>query len=247
MTPGIFGHFQYLVDMKDMLNAQGSDTSILVLAYGLAPENTYPTQLIQAVECLRYLLHSTNRIPSDISLGGDSAGGNLAIGLISHLTHPHPEIPALHLPTKLHAALLMSPWCSFNTHTRAYDANAEQDCFDRRPLERWSAAFLGSDSPFAGDFYNEPVLAPTAWWEGTASVIQEVLIWGGGSEILLDGIEEFTKRFTKGFTKQGGRVNTVITPRAAHIEPILELLLGYKGDSGTGSAAAVKDWVRAKL
>ena len=241
------GHFQYLVDMKDTLNSQGSDTAVLLLAYGLAPENIYPTQLTQAVECLRYLLHTTNRIPSDITLGGDSAGGNLAIALLSHLTHPHPEIPALHLPTKLHAALLLSPWCSFNTHTPAYVTNAESDCFDRRPLERWSSAFLGSDSPFAGDFYSEPVLAPATWWEGTASVIEEVLIWGGGSEILVDGIEEFAHRFAKGFAKHGGNVSVAITPRAAHMEPILEILLGYKGDSGTGSAKVVKDWARAKL
>ena len=114
-------------------------------------------------------------------------------------------------------------------------------------MKRWSSAFLGSDSPFAGDFYSEPVLAPATWWEGTASVIDEVLIWGGGSEILLDGIEEFAQRFTKGFTKHGGQVSVVITPRAAHMEPILEILLGYKGDSGTGSTKVVKDWARAKL
>lgn len=241
------GHFQYVADMKDTLNAQGSDTAVLFLAYSLAPEAKYPTQLTQGVECLRYLLQNTNRIPSDISLGGDSAGGNLAIGILSHLAHPHPEIPALHLPTKLHAAMLLSPWVSFNTYTRAYETNAEKDCFDGRPLKRWSSAFLGSDSPFAGDFYSEPVLAPASWWEGTASVIEEVLIWAGGDEILLDGIEEFARRFTKGFGKQGGRVNTVITPRAAHIEPVLELILGYKGDSGTGSTKVLKDWARAKL
>ncbi|KAL5386829.1 hypothetical protein DPSP01_003848 [Paraphaeosphaeria sporulosa] len=244
---GSAGHFSYLVDMKDTLNAQGSDTAVLVLAYGLAPENAYPTQLTQAVEVLRYLVKTTGRIPSDISIGGDSAGGNLCLGLISHIAHPHPEIPALPLPTKLHAALLLSPWCSFNTHTRAYQTNAEKDCFDGRALERWSSAFLGSDSPFAGDFYNEPVTAPASWWEATASVVGEVLVWAGGNEILLDGIEEWARRFTKGYGKQGGRVNVVVTPKAAHMEPILELLLGYKGDSGTGSAKVVKDWARAKL
>ena len=245
--PALPGHYQYLVDMQDTLKAQGSETAVLFLAYGLAPENKYPTQLTQAVECLRYLLHETDRIPSDISLGGDSAGGNLAIGLLSHLTHPHPEIPALHLPTKLHAALLLSPWCSFNTHTQAFTKNAESDCMSGEMLQRWGHAFLGTDSPFAGDFYNEPVLAPASWWEGTASVIEEVLIWGGEREILIDSIEEFAKRFTKGFSKHGGRVNTVITPKAAHMETILEMILGYKGDSGTGSAKVVKDWARAKL
>lgn len=241
------GHFQWLQTTKDSLVAQGSDVAALVLAYDLAPEQKYPTQLRQAIELLRYLVESEGRSPSDIIIGGDSAGGNLTLSVLSHLAHPHPNIPALNLPSKLHAALLISPWCSFNTHTPAYIANAERDCFDARPLARWSAAFLGSDSPFAGDFYSEPVTAPASWWEDTANVIDEVLIWAGGNEILLDGIEEFSRRFTKGFGGKGGRVNTIITAKAAHIEMILELLLGYKGDSGTGSAKVVNDWVRAKL
>ncbi|KAF1949867.1 alpha/beta hydrolase fold protein-like protein [Byssothecium circinans] len=241
------GHFAYLSSIKDTLAAQGSSVAVLFLAYDLAPESTYPTQLRQAVECLRYLIQTTGRAPRDITLGGDSAGGNLTMGVLSHLAHPHPEIATLHLPTKLHAALLISPWCSFNTHTPAFESNAEKDFFDRRTLLRWSSAFLGSDSPFAGDYYNEPVLAPASWWEDTAHVIDEVLIWAGGSEILLDGVEEFAKRFTKGFGGKGGRVNTIVTPNAAHIEMIIELLLGYKGDSGTGSAEVVKNWARAKL
>lgn len=247
MVPVNPAHFQFLTHLKDELATQGTEVAVLFLAYSLAPEATYPTQLREAVSCLRHLIQTTGRAPRDITLGGDSAGGNLALGVLSHLAHPHPEIGALQLPTKLHAALLLSPWCSFNTHTPAFEENAERDCFDRRALSRWSGAFLGSDSPFAGDFYNEPVTAPASWWEGTADVIDEVLIWGGGNEILIDGIEEFSKRFTKGFGGKGGRVNTVVTKNAAHMESILELIIGYKEDSGTGSSKVIKDWVRAKL
>ncbi|PVI02934.1 alpha/beta-hydrolase [Periconia macrospinosa] len=240
-------HFQYLSSLQSSLASEGTSISILFLAYTLAPEATYPTQLREAISCLRYLIQTTGRAPCDITLGGDSAGGNLTLGVLSHLAHPHPEIATLHLPTKLHAAVLISPWCSFNTHTPGYEENAEKDCFDGRAIAKWSAAFLGSTSPFAGDFYNEPVLAPAQWWEGVADVIDEVLIWAGRNEVLVDSIEEVARRFTKGFGGKGGRVNTVVTEKAAHIEPILELLLGYKGDSGTGSATVIKDWVRAKL
>jgi acetyl esterase/lipase len=241
------GHLQILLEIKDTLVAAGSDTAVFILAYDLAPERKYPTQLQQAVESLRYLIETTNRSPSDITIGGDSAGGNLSLGVLSHLSHPHPDVPVLNLPSKLHAALLISPWCSFNTNTPAFKTNAEKDMFDYRTLARWSGAFLGSDSPFAGDFYNEPVLAAPSWWEATADVIEEVLIWAGGNEVLLDGIEEFSKRFTKGFGGKGGKVTTVITPKAAHVEWVVEALLGYKGDSGTGTSIVIKDWVKAKL
>ncbi|KAF2790675.1 alpha/beta hydrolase fold domain-containing protein [Melanomma pulvis-pyrius CBS 109.77] len=241
------GHMQYLLSLKDTLVAQGTDAAILLLAYDLAPEFKYPTQLRQAVEVLRYLVETEGRNPSDLTLGGDSAGGNLTLSVLSHLTHPHPDIPPLNLPSKLHGAILISPWASFNTHTSSFTTNAEKDMFDGRTLGRWSSAFLGSDSPYAGDFYSEPVLAPASWWEGTADVIEEVLIWGGGNEVLLDGIVEFARRFETGFGGKGGRVTTVITDKAAHVEMIVERILGYKGDSGTGSVGVINDWVKAKL
>lgn len=247
VLPASVGHLQLVQEYKDILVSQGSDTAVLLLAYDLAPEQRYPTQLRQAVECLRYLIETEGRDAANITLGGDSAGGNMALSVLSHLTHPHHEVSALALPSKLHAVFLLSPWCSFNTHTPAFKTNAEKDMLDSRPLDRWSSAFLGSDSPFAGDFYSEPVNAPASWWEGAADVVDEVLIWGGGNEVLLDGIEEFARRFEKGFAGKGGKLTTVITADAAHVEMVLENILGYKQDSGTGGRTVVNNWLKAKL
>ena len=182
-----------------------------------------------------------------ITVGGDSAGGNLALSLISHLSRPRPSIAPLHLSAKLQAAFLISPWVSFNVHTPAFKKSAEKDFLNGRILARWSGAFLGTTWPFAGDFYNEPVLAPAWWWGPAADVVHEVLIWGGANEILLDGIEEFARRFREGFQSKGGRLSTIITPRAAHEEMIIERSLGYIADSGTGSVDAVKRWAIARL
>lgn len=234
--------------LDDLQKSLGPDVSALLLAYDLAPEHPYPAQLRQAVELLRYLVETDGRSPSDLILGGDSAGGNLALGLLSHLAHPHPEIAPLSLPAKIHAVLLISPWSALtNTNTPAFATNAERDMFDARTLDRWWPAFLGSDSPFAGDFYSEPVLAAPEWWEPVADIAEEVLIWAGDNEILKDGIEAMARKFTKGFGGKGGRVNTVITPKACHEEMIVERILGYKGDSGTGSQHVVQEWVKAKL
>jgi acetyl esterase/lipase len=238
---------QILQEINEALSAQGTETAGLLLAYDLAPEATYPTQLRQGVEVLRHLIETENRSPSDITLGGDSAGGNLTLGVLSHLSSPHPDIPALTLPSKLHAAFLISPWASFNTHTTSFKTNAEKDMFDARTLNRWSSAYLGSSSPFAGDFYSEPVTAPAWWWESAVDVVDEVLIWAGQNEILLDGIEEFARRFTKGFGGKGGKVTTVVTPKAAHDEWLVEKMFGYKGDSGTGTSTTIKGWLKSKL
>jgi acetyl esterase/lipase len=239
------GHQTWLNDLQKSL---GPDVSALLLAYDLAPEHTYPTQLKQAVELLRYLVETEGRNPSDLVLGGDSAGGNLTLAVLSHLAHPHPEIQPLVLASKIQAAMLISPWASLTqTNTPAFVTNAERDMLDARTLNRWSAAFLGDSSPFAGDFYSEPVLAAPDWWTPVADVVGEVLIWAGDNEILKDGILAFAEKFTKGFGAGGGLAHTVVTPKACHEEMIVERILGYKGDSGTGSHQAVQAWVKSKL
>jgi hypothetical protein len=64
---------------------------------------------------------------------------------------------------------------------------------------------------------------------------------------LKDGILAFAEKFTKGFSVNGGQVHTVVTPKACHEEMIVERILGYKGDSGTGSQDVVLGWVKSKL
>lgn len=243
--PCTSGHILWLDSLQKSL---GPNISALLLAYDLAPEAAYPTQLRQAAELLRYLTETEGRLPSDLILGGDSAGGNLTLGLLSHIAHPHPETAELKMNGKIHAAMLISPWVSLTqNHTHAHIRNAERDMFDARTLSRWSAAFLNSTSPFAGDPYSEPVLASPEWWEPVADVVGEVLIWGGGNEILIDGIEAFAKKFSVGFRRRGGSVSLVVTKGAMHEEMIIERVLGYKGDSGTGSQKVVESWMRAKL
>ncbi|USP82048.1 uncharacterized protein yc1106_09322 [Curvularia clavata] len=239
---------RHILWLDDMQKSLGPDVSILFLAYDVAPEAKYPTQLKQAVELLHYLVHTQARSPSDLILGGDSAGGNLILGVLAHLAHPHPDITPLSLPAKFHGALLISPWCSLTrTNTPTFITNAQRDILNAQVLSRWATAFLGSDSPFAGDFYSEPVLASSEWWEPIANLVEEVLIWIGDNEVLRDGIEAWAAKFSKGFGSKGGRVSIVNTPKAAHEEMILERVVGYHGDSGTGSQQVVEHWVKAKL
>lgn len=66
VIPASAVQMSYLKDMKDALIAQGTDTAVLVLAYTLAPEAHYPTQLKEAVELLRHLIEVENRDPSNV-------------------------------------------------------------------------------------------------------------------------------------------------------------------------------------
>ena len=52
----------------------GQEVSVLLLAYDLAPEHTYPTQLRQAVELIRHLTETEGRDPANILVGGPFDG-----------------------------------------------------------------------------------------------------------------------------------------------------------------------------
>ena len=165
-----------------------------MLSYALAPHETYPYQLRQAVECLRYVLTDLKRKPENVSLGGDSAGANLAIGVLSHMMHPHKELTPLQLDggAKLAAAILLAAWCSFRTDWPSSQYNAKKDLVSPSVGNQWSESFLGGKEK---DGYNEPLSATEGWWNGLMDVVEEILIAGGGDEILVDPIRELGRQY----------------------------------------------------
>ncbi|QDS77322.1 hypothetical protein FKW77_004794 [Venturia effusa] len=253
VVPASEPYYEYVHSLITEMSQAGSPVSALVLAYTLAPEAEYPTQLIEAATLVQHLLEKENRAPSSLLLCGDSAGGNLTLSLLSHLIHPHsnPAVPRISLSEPFRAALLISPWVSFATDHPSYTKNAESDMFDAVALDRWASAFLGSNKRegiLMGDSYSEPLLAESAWWSGAPKAVNDIMIWAGGAELFLDGIKLFAEKFEKGWVSGGGdrkNVKLVITPKHAHEEMIVDYMLGYKtkGDA----ALAVEDWVKSKL
>lgn len=64
--------------------AAESDIAVIALDYPLAPENPYPAALNACAEVFDYLVSHADNLgidPRRISVGGDSAGGNLALAL----------------------------------------------------------------------------------------------------------------------------------------------------------------------
>lgn len=64
--------------------AAETDIAVIALDYPLAPENPYPAALNACAEAFDYLVSHADSLgidPQRISVGGDSAGGNLALAL----------------------------------------------------------------------------------------------------------------------------------------------------------------------
>lgn len=95
------------------LTNEGIPTSWLHVTYTLTPHATYPTQFREAVEALRYITQDLGRSPREVILVGDSAGANLCLALLSHLSHPSLDAPQLAITDTLKPVVLLSPWLSF--------------------------------------------------------------------------------------------------------------------------------------
>jgi hypothetical protein len=106
------------------------------------------------------------------------------------------------------------------------------------------------------------VRVPPKWWKEVANVVDEILIWGGGGEILIDGIRIFANNIAAGFAEAGAssspeqmpgtrrvtgreRVFYVETPRASHEEQIMNYTLRIKKKSS--GAIVIEEWINARL
>ncbi len=114
---------------------------------------------------------------SRIYIAGDLAGGNLATGVVAHLSHPHPAAPRIELAEKkLGGVYLISPWVAFTNSSTSMNANKKKDFLNFTNLEQLSAQFVGS----AGlDGYNMPLSASPDWWKGLQ--VQNLCIMAGNT------------------------------------------------------------------
>lgn len=81
-----------------------------------------------------------------VFIGGDSAGGNLALALLSHILHPHPKFEdelRVKLSAPLAGAILTSPWVKFPTTDDSAKRNEGGDFICKPAGDRWAAAFNG--------------------------------------------------------------------------------------------------------
>lgn len=66
VLPAVKALLEYLYAFQQTANSDGHSVSVLMLAYTLAPEGQFPTQLKQAVELMRYLFETEKRSPANV-------------------------------------------------------------------------------------------------------------------------------------------------------------------------------------
>lgn len=172
----------------------------LVPAYRLAPEHPLPAALHDAIAAFDHLLSRGYRA-DQIVLGGDSAGGGLALSLLSVLCLRG---------TPPRAVFAMSPLCDLTFSGESVRTNAMRDhLFPGSRAPELAAMVLGDLAP------TDPQVSPLfAAFPNCPPVLFQV----AQSEILLDD----TRRMEAHLRTSGARVTVQIWPEAPHVWQLLD-------------------------
>ena len=251
--PGSSGHFSFVSSLVSTAAASGKSLAVLVLQHDLAPNKQYPHQLTQCVELLRYTVMDLHKSPDQIVLGGDSAGGNMVFGVLSHLLHPHPAIEPLKLSAALRACFVASPVASLN----AEFANELQDPAPASTIKVWFENYLGCS---ARDSWNDPSKTDVAWWSEVDEVVKQILMTVATNEMMATDTQDFAAKLKVG---RSGCLYSLLTSHTHemlqatshkltlfaakddfHAEPVIGPDLGF----GEGEASCmIKSWVVERL
>lgn len=107
----------------------------VVIDYRRAPEHPFPAQLEDSTAVYKELLARGFK-PADITTGGDSAGGNLAVATVLKLRDDGVALPG--------AVIAFSPWLDMEHVGKTLETNAATEALcSRAVLEAMSGMFLG--------------------------------------------------------------------------------------------------------
>ena len=160
------------------LITQAAKSRTFALDYRLSPEHRFPAQLEDAVHAYRWLLE-TGVDREHLIVGGDSAGGNLALALLLAVREAKLPLPAL--------MVALSPPTDFEVEflETELSGNPAHDWIDRKMLERWANWFCDEAAR------QNPLVSPI---RADLRGLPPIYIQAGRAEILYPSIQTFVDR-----------------------------------------------------
>ncbi|KAL6882437.1 alpha/beta-hydrolase [Trichoderma longibrachiatum] len=232
VMPSQPGHFECVWN-SFVLSGIESDTEVAVafLQYSLAPAAKAPVQLRQAASALSETLKAGFE-PRDIVVGGDSAGGNVAMQLLHHILEPHAEASRISLTEPLSAAFLASPWLSCDVCSPSFLEHDGNDML--------SIAIMRSLAADAGNSEDRIVSNEGSSWAEPLEC-RRLHITVGEREILADQGKALAKTIEA--LKTEVQVTLDSNPNAGHDLIVAEGILERVGEA----TLEMKQWFKCLL
>ena len=104
--------------------AEKAQIKMLMVDYRLAPEHPFPAALDDA-QAVYEVLTSNPHLPRPLFIGGDSAGGNIALATLQ-AAHNRPQ-PGTRLGTQTRGIFLLSPWLDLTHQNPSMRSNDQTD------------------------------------------------------------------------------------------------------------------------
>jgi acetyl esterase/lipase len=174
--------------------AQMLQVAIFAPDYRLTPEHPHPAQIDDGQAAYQYLLDA-GIDPKRLVVGGDSAGGHLALMLLA-------KLPAAGLPQPA-LGIALSPWTDIGRRGASQFGNDRYDMVQGCQTLQYGAWLK------AGTNLTDAELSPIYQRYCDAA---PVYLQAGGKEILVDMIRDFAN----GLQRQGGRVRLDVWPHMTH-------------------------------
>jgi acetyl esterase/lipase len=193
---------------------------VFSLDYRVAPEHRYPAALDDAVAAYQWLL-GQGLPASAISVGGDSAGGGLVLGLLLRARDKGLPLPA--------CGVCFSAWTDLagtGASVRLNDGRC--DMFRTENIAEFAGAYLGSNSPF--DLYASPAHADL-------NGLPPLLLQVGSTELLLDD----TRRVHNKIQETGGVSKLEIYDDVFHCWQMLDGIVPEARVALRQAAAFIRD------
>jgi acetyl esterase/lipase len=141
---------------------------VLLIDYRLAPEHPCPAAIEDAAQAYRWLLQQ-GIAPGQIAIGGDSAGGGLALAALVELRDSGVDMPA--------AAFMISPWVDLALTGESLQTRAQVD-----PLSSCEGLHAAAQLYLAGRDPRDPRASPLY---ADMHNLPPLLIHAGDHEVLL--------------------------------------------------------------